>query len=320
VIDRKVAELKEGAIAELAKIAELGGAVAAIESGYMKQALVESNSKRLAAIELGTQPVVGVNCFMEGERSPLVAEGQGAILVPDAKAEREQIERLQAWREARDSKAAEAALAQLKAAAAEGRNVMEASIACAHAGVTTGEWGQALREIFGEYRAPTGVGETTKPSGADISTVAEMVEDVSRRLGCKLKMLVGKPGLDGHSNGAEQVAVKAREVGMDVVYDGIRRTPAELVQTALKEKVHVVGLSILSGSHMPLVTELVQRMRDAGLGHVPVVVGGIIPPDDEEALLKQGVARVYTPKDYQMTAIMEDLIRLLDRRNWYDAA
>jgi len=313
VIAAKVAELKREARDELARIDAMGGAVAAIETSYMKQKLVESNSRRLEAIERGEQVVVGVNKFIEGEPSPLAA-GDGAILTVSDAVEAEQIARLQAWRAARDGAAAAQALAELRAAAQEGRNLMPPSIACAKAGVTTGEWGAALRDVFGEYRAPTGVGRAARSDGAGLDDVRADVERVSRKLGRRIKFLVGKPGLDGHSNGAEQIAVRARDAGMEVVYEGIRLTPAEIVNAALEEGVHVVGLSILSGSHVPLVKDVVARMHEAGLDDVPVVVGGIIPPDDASLLRAAGVAAVYTPKDFELNRIMTDLVRIVESR------
>jgi (2R)-ethylmalonyl-CoA mutase len=312
-IERTVAALKDAARQELDRIAAMGGAVAAVEAGYMKQRLVESNARRLAAIESGAQVVVGVNRFTEAEPAPL--DAAGSVVTVDARAEREQIERLKAWRAARDAAAVAAALADLRAAAAEGGNIMEPSIACAHAGVTTGEWGETLRRLFGEYRAPTGVGRAASAAGGAAALVAlrARVEEVSARLGRRLKLLVGKPGLDGHSNGAEQIAVRARDAGFEVVYEGIRLTPAQIVNAALEEGVHLVGLSILSGSHVALVGDVLARLRAAGLGEVPLVVGGIIPPADAEALKAAGVARVYTPKDYDLTAIMADIVELVDR-------
>jgi len=314
VIAAKVASLKGEVREELARIEAMGGAVAAVEQSYMKRKLVESNSRRLAAIESGAQKVVGVNCFTESAPSPLTAGADGGFLTLDPEAERAQIAALQAWRGARDSAAAATALAALKSAAREGRNIMEPSIACAHAGVTTGEWGAALREIHGEYRAPTGVGRAAGAIGAtSLGPVREAVERVSARLGRRLKMLVGKPGLDGHSNGAEQIAVRARDAGFEVVYEGIRLTPAQIANAALEEGVHVVGLSILSGSHVALVGEVLARLKAAGLGAVPVVVGGIIPPEDAARLTEAGIARVYTPKDYDLNAIMADIVALIDR-------
>src|SRR5262245_12731726 len=310
-IAAKVDELKREARDELARIEQMGGAVAAVESSYMKSKLVESNTARLESIERGEQVVVGVNKFTETEASPLAA-GDGAILTVPHEVEAEQIERLKAWRAARDGKAVAAALKDLRVAAAEGRNVMPASIAAAKAGVTTGEWGAALREAFGEYRAPTGVGRAARQESGNLDEVRGDVERVSRKLGRRIKFLVGKPGLDGHSNGAEQIAVRARDAGMEVVYEGIRLTPAEIVNAALEEGVHVVGLSILSGSHVPLVQDVVTRMRAAGLDDVPVIVGGIIPPDDARALKAAGVAAVYTPKDYELNRIMADIVRIVD--------
>ncbi|PTM52756.1 protein meaA [Phreatobacter oligotrophus] len=308
VVAAKVAELKAEASAEMQRIGEMGGAIAAVP--YMKSKLVESNTRRLESIESGEQVVIGVNRFTETEPSPLTT-GEGSIMVVDPAVEAAQVESLKAWRAARDAKAVEKALADLRAAAQEGRNVMEPSIAAAKAGVTTGEWGQVLREVFGEYRAPTGVGRAARAETGDLAPIRDEVEKVSRALGRRLKFLVGKPGLDGHSNGAEQIAVRARDCGMEVVYEGIRLTPAEIVNAALEEGVHVVGLSILSGSHIPLVTEVMERMRAEGLDDVPVIVGGIIPPEDETVLRGAGVAAVYTPKDFQLNAIMADIVRIV---------
>ncbi|HSI39952.1 MAG TPA: protein meaA [Xanthobacteraceae bacterium] len=309
-IAAKVAELKDEARAEIARILEMGGAVAAIETSYMKQQLVESNTRRLEAIERGEQVVVGVNRWTDTEPSPLTT-GEGAILTVDPEMEGEQVARLNAWRAERDAAAVEAALAELSAAASSGANIMPASIACAKAGVTTGEWGTALRALFGEYRAPTGVGRAARQEAGELDAVRADVEALSARLGRRLKFLVGKPGLDGHSNGAEQIAVRARDAGMEVVYEGIRLTPAEIVNAALEEGVHIVGLSILSGSHVPLVREVMERMRREGLDDVPVVVGGIIPPEDEVKLKAYGVAAVYTPKNYELNRIMADIVRVV---------
>ncbi|HVX99234.1 MAG TPA: methylmalonyl-CoA mutase family protein [Pseudorhodoplanes sp.] len=308
-IEGKVAELKMQAKEELERIDALGGAVTAVETGYMKQALVESNSRRLRAIESGEQIVVGVNRFTETEPSPLTG-GDGAILTVEAEIEREQVEKLSAWREARDGKAVRAALNELERDAREGRNIMPASIACAKAGVTTGEWGALFREVFGEYRAPTGIGRFARAAGGDDPLRAQ-VEQISRRLGRPIKFLIGKPGLDGHSNGAEQIAVRARDAGMEVVYGGIRFTPAEIVKTALEEDVHVIGLSILSGSHVALVRDVIDRMRQSGLDDVPVVVGGIVPPEDAHFLEHYGVAAVYTPKDYDLGRVLSDVVRIV---------
>lgn len=312
-IEAKVAELVAEAKTELAAIEAMGGAVAAVESSYMKQKLVESNTRRLEAIEAGASTVVGVNRFKETEPSPLTT-GEGSILTVPAHVEAEAIERIKAWRAGRDEKAVASALAALRSAAAEGRNVMEPSIAAAKAGVTTGEWGATLREVFGEYRAPTGVGRAARDGGADVASVRGAVDAVSAKLGRRLKFLVGKPGLDGHSNGAEQIAVRARDCGMEVVYEGIRLTPAQIVNAALEEGVHAVGLSILSGSHLALVEDVMTRMKASGLDEVPVVVGGIIPTEDAEALKGMGVAAVYTPKDFQITDIMADIVRIVGER------
>ena len=310
-IANKVAALKREALDELDHIDKLGGAIAAVEMGYMKAQLVESNTARLEAIERGEQTVVGVNRFIETEPSPL-ATGDDAILTVPHEVEAQQIARLNAWRAARDAAAVAAALSDLRAAARDGRNIMPPSIAAAKAGVTTGEWGTALREAFGQYRAPTGVGRAARNATQGLDDLRADVERVSRKLGRRLKFLVGKPGLDGHSNGAEQIAVRARDAGMDVVYEGIRLTPAEIVEAARDQAVHVVGLSILSGSHVPLVKDVVARMRAAGLEDIPVVVGGIIPPDDADMLKEAGVAAVYTPKDFELNRIMSDLLRVVE--------
>ena len=311
VIARKVASLKDEARAELATIERMGGAVAAID--YMKRRLVESNSTRLRGIESGEQVVIGVNRFTETAQSPL-ATGSGSIEVVDPAVEAEQIARLRAWRSERDGKAAAKAVAALTAAATDGINVMPASIACAVAGVTTGEWSAALRSVFGEYRAPTGVGGgATSPAAnanAQIAAIRKSVEAASLKLGRRVKFLVGKPGLDGHSNGAEQIAVRARDCGMDVVYEGIRLTPAQIARAAVDEAVHVVGLSILSGSHVSLVRDVLALMRREGVGDIPVVVGGIIPPDDAVLLKAAGVAAIFTPKDFDLNAIMAEIVRL----------
>jgi (2R)-ethylmalonyl-CoA mutase len=310
-IARKVEELKERARAELAAIEAMGGAIHAVETGYMKAKLVESNTRRLEAIEAGEQIVVGVNRYVEAEPSPLTA-GDGAIMVVPHHVEAEQVARLNEWRVARDDKAVKGALAALRTAAKENRNIMEPSIEAAKAGVTTGEWGTCLREVFGEYRAPTGVGRAARQVPGNLDEVRGEVERVSAKLGRRIKFLVGKPGLDGHSNGAEQIAVRARDAGMEVVYEGIRLTPAEIVNAALEEGVHCVGLSILSGSHVPLVRDVMARMREEGLDDVPVIVGGIIPPEDESVLRKEGVAAVYTPKNFELNTIMADIVRIIE--------
>jgi (2R)-ethylmalonyl-CoA mutase len=312
-VTRKVDALKREAKEELARIDEMGGAVAAVESGYMKQQLVESNTARLEAIERGEQVVVGVNKYLETEPSPLTG-GVESILTVSEKAEHDQLERLNAWRAVRDDNTVAAALAELKRAATGNANIMPASIACAKAGVTTGEWGWTLREAFGEYRAPTGIGRAMRNDVEGLDDIRADVDRVSRKLGRRMTLLVGKPGLDGHSNGAEQIAVRARDAGMQVVYEGIRLTPEEIVDAARKQKAHVIGLSVLSGSHLPLVEDVVGRMKQAGLD-VPVVVGGIIPPEDAEILEKAGVAAVYTPKDFELNRIMSDLVRIVERKN-----
>jgi ethylmalonyl-CoA mutase len=309
-IEAKVAALKSEARAELKTIEDMGGAVAAIESGYMKRRLVESNTRRLEAIERGEQVVVGVNRYTESEPSPLTA-GEGTIIVIPPHVEREQVARLEAWRAARDDKSVGAALEDLRAAAASSRNIMGPSIAAAKAGATTGEWGAALRAAFGEYRAPTGVTRTARQEAGDLEEVRAEVERVSIKLGRRLKLLVGKPGLDGHSNGAEQIAVRATDAGMDVIYDGIRMTPAEIVERA-RDGVHCVGLSILSGSHLELAREVISGLRAAGLGHIPVIVGGIIPPADAETLRSEGAAAVYTPKDFAINRLVGDIVRLVE--------
>jgi (2R)-ethylmalonyl-CoA mutase len=310
-VAKKVAALKAEAMAELKKIDQLGGAAAAVETGYMKSKLVESNTARLEAIEAGEQTVVGVNKFTSTEASPL-ASGSDAIMVVPEGVEADQIARLNAWREQRDNKAAKAAIEELARAAKEGRNMVEPSIAAAKAGVTTGEWGQVLRGIFGEYRAPTGVSSTARQVGGQLDAVRSEVGRVSQKLGQRAKFLVGKPGLDGHSNGAEQIAVRARDAGFDVIYAGIRSTPAELVETAKKEGVHCIGLSILSGSHVTLAHEVMRLMKAEGVT-APLVVGGIIPPADETLLLESGVAAVYTPKNYDLNKIMTDLAHIIEK-------
>ena len=310
-IAAKVAELKDAAKEELVQIEKMGGTVTAVESGYLKQQLVESNSRRVEAIERSEQTVVGVNRFVETEPSPL-AEAAEAVVTVSKEAEIDQIARLNAWRVARDAGAVAAALADLRKAAKSGANIMPPSIACAKAGVTTGEWGFALRETFGEYRGPTGVGTAMRNDAEGLDDIRAEVDRISKKLGRRLKVLVGKPGLDGHSNGAEQIASRARDAGMDVVYDGIRLTPEAIAAAAAEKRVHVVGLSILSGSHLPLVAEVMALMRDAGVDNVPVVVGGIIPKEDAEMLKETGVAEVYTPKDFELNRIMSDLVRIVE--------
>ncbi|WP_454714105.1 methylmalonyl-CoA mutase family protein [Caulobacter segnis] len=310
VVEAKVAELSQGALAQLALIDEMGGASSAID--WMKSELVASNAQRVRAVETGDLTVVGVNRWTDTEVSPLSA-GEGAIETVDPRLEADVVARLKAWREARDDGAVQAALADLQAAARDGRNVMEPSIVAAKAGVTTGEWAGALREVFGEYRGPTGVAIVVSTGEAeDVEAVKAEVERVSELLGRTLTYLVGKPGLDGHSNGAEQIATRARACGMEVVYDGIRSTPEEIVRRAKESRAHVVGLSILSGSHLDLVQEVIRVMRAEDLGHIPVVAGGIIPEADALVLKQMGVARIYTPKDFRITEIMGDVVRLVE--------
>ena len=312
VIGAKVEELKDKARAELKKIDAMGGAVAAVESSYMKQQLVESNAARLKAIETGDQILVGVNRWTETEPSPLDSGEDKGILTVAEHVESEQISALKAWRASRVSEAVTEALSALANAARSGQNIMEPSIQCAKAGVTTGEWGETLRSVFGEYRAPTGVGKARMNTEQSLEAVRAEVDRVSKLLGRRIKLLVGKPGLDGHSNGAEQIAVRARDCGMEVIYEGIRLTPAEIVNAALEESAHVVGLSILSGSHVALVQDVLEKMNAKGLEGVPVVVGGIIPASDATRLKAAGVAAVYTPKDFQLNDIMMEIASLLD--------
>ncbi|WP_417256540.1 protein meaA [Celeribacter halophilus] len=308
-VERKVAALKEGARAELDTLDSMGGAIEAIE--YMKSRLVEANAERIAKIEAGETVVVGVNKWTTGEPSPLTA-GDGGIMKADPEAEADQIARLKAWRESRNEPAVQAALKELREAAANGANVMPASIKAAKAGATTGEWGDVVRAAFGQYRGPTGVSSNPSNRTEGLEDIREEVARVSAALGRKLKFLVGKPGLDGHSNGAEQIAARARDCGMDIAYEGIRLTPAEIVAAAKADDAHVVGLSILSGSHIPLIEELMRQMKEAGLGHIPVVAGGIIPEEDAAHLRAIGVARVYTPKDFELNRIMFDIVALVD--------
>ena len=308
-VERKVASLKEGARAELALIDSMGGAVEAIE--YMKSRLVESNAARIGQIESGDMTVVGVNAYQSGEASPLTA-GDDAIMTVDPKNEAEQIARLTRWRAARDAQAVNEALRDLRAAALDGSNIMPPSIAAAKAGVTTGEWGDVLRQAFGQYRGPTGVSATPSNRTEGLDEIRDQVAAVSDRLGRKLTFLMGKPGLDGHSNGAEQIATRARNCGMEISYEGIRLMPDEIITAARDGAVHVIGLSILSGSHMPLMQELMSKLRAAELTHIPVIVGGIIPDEDAQKLRAMGIARIYTPKDFELNRIMFDIVALAD--------
>jgi (2R)-ethylmalonyl-CoA mutase len=319
VMDGLVAELLEGAREEMHRVAEVGGAVEAVD--YMKAALVESQRKRWRRIESGEQVAVGMNKFTSTEPSPLTAGADGGILVVDPEVEAEQRAALEHWRERRDQAAVAGALENLaRVAREESENIMPATIAAARAGATTGEWAQTLREAFGEYRGPTGVGEAVAAPTQDLSELRGEVEKLSEELGRRLKFLVGKPGLDGHSNGAEQIAVRARDAGMDVVYEGIRLTPTQIATSAAQEGVHVIGLSILSGSHRELIPSVLDAMREAGIEDVPVVVGGIIPEPDAEALRAAGIAAVYTPKDWDLNGMMRDIVELVAARHGVETA
>ena len=315
VIEAKVASLVAEARAELDRIEALGGAVVAVESGYLKGQLVSSHAERRRRMESGDQQIVGVNVLTEHEPSPLTENLGEAIMRVDPAVEQEAIDSLQAWRSARDAASVELALASLAADAASDRNLMEASLACARAGVTTGEWAEVLRDAFGEYRAPTGVsGSVGAGHRAALEPVRLAVAETSRELGTRLRLLVAKPGLDGHSNGAEQVAVAARDAGFEVIYQGIRLTPQDIVSAAVQEDVHCIGLSILSGSHLQLVPVILDGLRDAGMTDVPVVLGGIIPEDDARSLIDLGVAAVFTPKDFDLTEIMAQILAVIRAR------
>jgi (2R)-ethylmalonyl-CoA mutase len=319
VMEGLVAELVQGARAEIAHVSELGGAVAAV--GYMKAALVQSHSERWGRIESGEQTVVGMNRFDTTEPSPLTADADGGILVVDPEVEARQQAAVRRWRSERDADTVDAALRELAAAADDPtQNIMPTTIAAARAGVTTGEWAQTLRTVFGSYRAPTGVGEAAATPSGDLVKVRDDVERISEALGRRVKFLVGKPGLDGHSNGAEQLAVRARDAGMDVVYEGIRLTPDQIAASAVQEGVHIVGLSILSGSHAQLIPAVLSALRDAGAGEIPVVVGGIIPELDAQALLQAGVAAVYTPKNWDLNRTIADIVALVGERYGVGAA
>jgi (2R)-ethylmalonyl-CoA mutase len=320
VVAAKVRDLVAGARKEIENVEAQGGIIAAIESGYIKRELVGSHMNRLRAIESGELRIIGVNCFRETAASPLTAGSDGAIMKSDPEAERQQIERLQAHRKSRNDTEVQAALRSLSDAAKSGENIMPSSIRCALAGVSTGEWGDALRAVFGEFRPPTGIDiaiDTREATGRKdrVTDLRERVASTGNALGRPLKLLVGKPGLDGHSNGAEQVAVKARDVGFEVVYDGIRLTPQQIAQAAEEEGVHVVGLSILSGSHMELVASVLQELRSRDLAQLPVIVGGIIPPEDAASLVALGVRAVYTPKDFDLNAIMGGIVDVVRERN-----
>jgi (2R)-ethylmalonyl-CoA mutase len=298
-------------------VQEEGGMVHAVETGYVKRQLVASHTARMRAIEAGDLKIIGVNCFTETAESPLTSGTDSGIMKVDAASELDQVERLKAFRDSRNPAEAKAALNQLGKAARSGENIMPASIRCAHAGVTTGEWSNELRTIFGEYRAPTGIDISTHSLGCSdiVETLRQRTRKTGEELGRPLRILVGKPGLDGHSNGAEQIAVKARDVGFEVVYEGIRLTPEQIVKAAEEEGVHLIGLSVLSGSHLELVEDALGRLAELGLSEVPVIVGGIVPLEDEQDLKAQGVAAVYTPKDSDMNKIMADLVNIIRQNN-----
>ena len=310
-ITRKVEDLKAAARAELAKMEKMGGAVAGISSGYMKEQLVQSNTARLKAIETGETTLVGVNKWVEAEPSPLsTGDGQSILTVPDH-IEFDQIAALKQWRKTRDNDTVAQTLAELKTAAENGDNIMPPSIACAKAGVTTGEWGQTLRYVFGEFRAPTGVKVIIASDNDNMDDIKAAVAELAKKLGQTPKLLVGKPGLDGHSNGAEQIAVRASETGMDVIYDGIRLTPAQIVESTIENNPHAIGLSILSGSHVSLVRDVINLLKEAGKGDIPVIVGGIIPDDDVNVLRQMGVTKIYTPKNFRLNDMMAEIVTLM---------
>ncbi len=317
VIAAKVKSLMDGATAEMARVQEQGGMVQAIESGYVKRQLVTSHTERMRAIERGDLKIVGLNCFKETEESPLTGGKDSGIMKVDPRAEREQIERLNAFRAQRNSAEVKAALANLAETARSGANIMPASILCAHAGVTTGEWSQTLRDIFGEYRAPTGIDIPANDDSRGVRAVAirTQVDKTGEELGRPLRLLIGKPGLDGHSNGAEQIAVKGRDVGFEIVYEGIRLTPEQIAKAALEEGVHLIGLSVLSGSHVEMVEDVFDQLDQVGLKGLPVVIGGIIPESDAKLLKDRGIAAVYTPKDIDMNGIMVDILNLIRKAN-----
>ncbi len=312
-IAAKVEELKGAARTELAAIESQGGVIATLESGYLKSRLIEANAARLNGIESGETVIVGVNRFQESAPSPLADLKDGGVIIVDEAAADAQIRNLRAWRAERDPRAVAASLAALEADARAERNIMPASIACAKAGCTTGEWGDTLRRVYGEYRAPTGLDGAAIDRGTMlIAPLGERCVALTERLGRNPSLLMGKPGLDGHSNGAEQIALRARAIGFDVLYDGIRSAPAEIIAVAREKRPHVIGLSILSGSHVPLVREIMAGLRAAGLGDIPVIVGGIIPAEDELILRQCGVARIYTPKDFDIGAICGDILGLVE--------
>ncbi len=317
VIDSRTDDLIEASLMEIDRISEMGGTVSAIETGYMKNQLVGSNAKRINEIESGERVVVGMNRFVETEPSGLAHNLEASFLTVDESAEKEQLDSLLEFRDKRNREEVERSLDKLREVLVSEENIMDASIECAHAGVTTGEWAAALKDVFGEYRASTGVKKLVNPeiTKRDKKGTISLVKRLNELLGRNLKILIAKPGLDGHSSGAEQLAIKARDVGMEVVYEGIRLTPDQIVQSALQEGVHVIGLSILSGSHLFFVTEILRKMYDVNLKKVPLIVGGIIPNQDEVELLRRGVAKVYTPKDYKLNDMMNDIVQIVARAN-----
>ncbi len=317
-IRKKVQDLKKSAKNELKTIDKLGGLKVAIENGYMKKKLVESQTDRQKNIEKGVQKVVGVNCYTEGEGSPLLDSNDGGFMKVDKKAELNQIKNVIEWKEKRNPAKINKLLKVLKSKAELGENIMETSIECAHAGVTTGEWGKVMREVYGEYRAPTGILSSSlnlnKSDTSQLENIRKRVNRITKKIGIRPKMLVGKPGLDGHSNGAEQIAVRARDIGLEVVYDGIRSSPEQLANTCIEEGVHIVGLSILSGSHLFLVKEFLKLLKKAKISKIPVVIGGIIPPTDEKKLIKMGISAVFTPKNFQIFDIMSEIVEIIDKK------
>ena len=317
VIEAKVQQLIAGAEEEMERVREHGGMVQAVENGYVKRQLVKSHTERMRAIESGELKIVGLNVFQETEESPLTAGSEGSIMKVDSRAEQTQIERLNAFRSARSQTEVDAALKHLEDVAKTNTNIMPACVRCAHAGVTTGEWSEVLRRIFGEYRAPTGIDSATRtPVGtADVKLLRERTAETGKELGRPPRVLIGKPGLDGHSNGAEQIAVKARDVGFEIVYEGIRLTPEQIAKAAQEEGVHLIGLSVLSGSHLELVEDLFRELKTVGLDKIPVIVGGIIPEEDAQNLRSSGVAAVYTPKDIDLNGIMKDLVNIIRQSN-----
>lgn len=317
VIEAKVQELIAGAEAEIARVAEQGGMVQAIESGYVKRELVKSHTQRMRNIESGDLQIVGVNCFTQTAESPLTGGSDSGIMKVDVQAEREQIAALQAFRSSRDKAGVDAALEDLRKAAAAGDNIMPSSIACARAGVTTGEWSEVLRDAFGEYRAPTGIdiAMAGQAGSAAMDEVRDKVRRTGEELGRPLRLLIGKPGLDGHSNGAEQIAVKGRDAGFEIVYEGIRLTPSHIARAAQEEGAHLIGLSVLSGSHLELVEDIQAELKKIGASDLPLIIGGIIPEEDAQQLLSHGVQAVFTPKDVDMNVIMTNMVNIIRRNN-----